>query len=197
MTPDRVVVIFGLAGSGKSTLANGIGRHFGLRVIHPSGIMRDLMERKQVDLERTRQNDGYWESDEGARLLADRLGQATPVDVEANLMLLREVDRGDVVIDSWALPWLTDKGVKIHLLADLPVRAQRAAERAQIPYSKALELISQKDEQTRQLFQRLYGFDIMRDHHVFHHSLDTNSLSVAEVLEHCTALLRGSGSPHP
>lgn len=192
-----MVIIFGLAGSGKSTLAKGIGRDFGLRVIHPSGVMRDLMEHKQVDLERTRQNDGYWESDEGARLLTDRIGQAAPVDVEANQILLEEVAKGDVVIDSWALPWLTDKGVKIHLLADLPVRAQRAAERAQIPYSKALELISLKDEQTRQLFQRLYGFDIMRDHHVFHHSLDTNSLSVAEVLERCTRLLRGSGSPHP
>jgi dephospho-CoA kinase len=60
----RVVVVFGLAGSGKSTLANGIGQQFGLRVIHPSGIMRDLLEKKTVDLKRTRQNDGYWETDQ-------------------------------------------------------------------------------------------------------------------------------------
>lgn len=137
MTPDRVVLIFGLAGSGKSTLANGIrGRHFGLRVIHPSGIMRDLMERKQVDLERTRQNDGYWESDEGARLLADRLGQGHPCGRRGQLDASPGGRQGDVVIHSWALPWLADKGVKIHLLADLPVRAQRAAERAQIPIAR-------------------------------------------------------------
>lgn len=186
----RVVVVFGLAGSGKSTLANGIGQQFGLRVIHPSGIMRDLLEKKTVDLKRTRQNDGYWETEEGARILADRLDQEAPVDLEADKILLEEVDKGEVVIDSWSLPWLTSKGLRIHLLADLTVRARRAAERGGIPYQKALERISAKDEQTRQLFLRLYGFDIKQDHHVFEYTLDTDELSQAEVLDRACHELR-------
>ena len=186
----RVVVVFGLAGSGKSTLANGIGQQFGLRVIHPSGIMRDLLEKKTVDLQRTRQNDGYWETEEGARILADRLDQEVPVDLKADKILLEEVEKGEVVIDSWSLPWLTSKGLRIHLLADLTVRARRAAERGGIPYQKALERISAKDEQTRQLFLRLYGFDIKQDHHVFEYTLDTDELNEVEVLERACAHLR-------
>jgi cytidylate kinase len=113
-----------------------------------------------------------------------------PVDLEADKILLEEVDKGEVVIDSWSLPWLTGKGLRIHLLADLTVRAKRAAERGGIPYQNALERISAKDEQTRQLFLRLYGFDIKKDHHVFGYTLDTHELSQAEVLARACHELR-------
>lgn len=188
---DRVVIVFGLAGSGKSTLANGLGAQLGLRVIHPSGIMRDLLEQKTVDLSHTRQNEGFWESEEGSRLLSGRLTDEAPIDLAVDKILLAEVSKGEVVIDSWSLPWLTSRGVRIHLLSDLQVRAGRAAARAGISVELARERISRKDEDTRQLFLKLYGFDIMeRQESLFHFTLDTDVLGPEEVLAETVQFLR-------
>src|SRR3989338_8439649 len=112
---DDVIIIFGFSGSGKSTIANLVGEKYGLRVIHPSGILRDLYEKKKVDLGNTRYNTGFWESEEGVKLFESRLDEDEPLDVVSDRILVREAERGNVVIDSWSLPWLTDKGRKICL----------------------------------------------------------------------------------
>ena len=183
MSRHRVVIIFGLTASGKSTLAASLAKNCGLRLVHPSGVMRDLMEFGEAKLDRPRANRGYWESAEGAKLLSDRLQHETPVDVAATQVLLREVDRGDVVIDSWSLPWLTPIGLKIHLQAELATRSKRAALRSSLPLDVAELRIRQKDEETRQLFLRLYGFDIFVDlKDRFHLTVTTDGLSQEQVL---------------
>lgn len=154
--------------------------------------MRDLMEKGAVDLGATRQNDGYWETEEGARRLRERLSEDEPVDLAADRLLLEEVERGEVVIDSWSLPWLSGKGIKVHLMADLEVRARRAALRGGLTPDQARERIAAKDEDTRHLFLRLYGFDIQRDlEGVFHHTIDANTLDAEEVLKLTLTLLSG------
>ncbi len=178
---EDVIILFGFSGSGKSTIANLVGEKYGLRVIHPSGILRDLYEKKKVDLGNTRYNTGFWESEEGIRLFKNRLNEDEPLDVVSDRILVQEVERGNVVIDSWSLPWLTDRGIKIYLKADLEIRAQRVAMRSDISYDKALEVVSMKDEETRKLFKRLYGFDIKQDHDVFDYVVDTNKITREDV----------------
>jgi cytidylate kinase len=187
---ERVVIVFGLAGSGKSTLAKRLSSEFGLRKVHPSGVMRDLLEGKVVDPEASRANDGFWETEEGARILEDRLSDDEPVDVAANDILLGEVEKGDVVIDSWSLPWLTNKGVRFYLSAPLEVRAERAAERGGTSPGKTAQLIDKKDNDTRQLFLRLYGFDIKTDHQVFDQTIDTSDLSADDVFHRVCGYLK-------
>ena len=182
LKPPRVVIVFGLAASGKSTLARALALRLGLRLVHPSGLIRQLMEGGSLKTERSRCNDGYWESDEGMRRLSRRLEQPAPVDIEVTQVLLQEVDRGEVVIDSWSLPWLSLLGTKIHLRASLAVRAKRAAERANISPTLAAQRIVQKDSETRELFLRLYGFDIFQDFEDrFHLTVDTEALAVEQV----------------
>lgn len=178
---ENVVIIFGFSGSGKSTIANLVGEKYELRVIHPSGILRDLYEKKKVDLGNTRYNVGFWESEEGIRLFKSRLDEDEPLDVISDRILVQEVEKGNVVIDSWSLPWLTDKGRKIYLKADLEIRVQRVAMRSSISYDKALEVASMKDEETRKLFKRLYGFDIKQDHEVFDYLINSNDLNREDV----------------
>jgi CMP/dCMP kinase len=179
---EDVIIIFGFSGSGKSTLANMLGERYGLRVIHPSGILRDLFEGRDVDLENTRHNIGFWESEEGIGLFRGRLDDDEPLDIVADRIMVQEVEKGGVVIDSWSLPWLTDKGTKIYLAADLEVRARRVAKRSCISYETAFEVISMKDEETRKLFKRLYGFDIKKEHAIFHCTVNTNAMNQEEVL---------------
>ncbi|MBI4152499.1 cytidylate kinase family protein [Candidatus Woesearchaeota archaeon] len=173
----NVVILFGFSGSGKSTIANLVGEKYGLRVVHPSGILRDLYEGKDVDIGNTRYNTGFWESEEGVRLFKNRLDEEEPLDVVSDRILLEEVKNGNVVIDSWSLPWLTDASPKIYLKADLKLRARRVAERSRISYEKALEIVAMKDEETRNLFWRLYGFDIKHDLEVFDLVVNTEDLA--------------------
>ncbi len=188
----RVVIVFGLAASGKSTLAQALGRRLSLRVVHPSGILRNLMDGGVAAPERPRANDGYWESSEGARRLSERLHHEVPVDVATTQVLLAEIDRGEVVIDSWSLPWLSPVGFKIHLKAELTTRAERAAGRGGQSLEQARQRIATKDQETRQLFLRLYGFDIFHDFEErFHLTIDTDGRSSDEVEEFAVAALTG------
>lgn len=179
--PEKII-IFGFSGSGKSTLANRLGEKYGLRVIHPSGILRDLLENKPVDLAHTRYNRGFWESPAGIHLFKSRLEEKEPLDVISDKILLQEIQKGKVVIDSWSLPWLTDLGYRIYLQADLDIRAKRVSLRSGISYQQAREIAAMKDKETTLLFQRLYGFNIEQDHNVFNLVVDTNKLNEKEVL---------------
>ena len=181
MVDDTIIIIFGFSGSGKSTIANLVGERYKLRVIHPSGILRDLYEGKEVDIGNTRYNTGFWESEEGVRLFKGRLDEEEPLDVISDRILIEEVKKGNVIIDSWSLPWLTDKGTKVYLEAELEVRAQRVATRSRISYDQALDVVAMKDEETKKLFKRLYGFDIQQDHTVFDDVINTNGLNPKEV----------------
>ncbi len=189
MKEDKTVIIFGFSGSGKSTVANDIAKQYGLRVIHPSGILRNLYEGKTIDIGNTDYNRGFWESQEGIELFKNRLKENRPLDVVSDQILLEEVDKGNVVIDSWSLPWLTDKGVKIYLKAPLKERAKRVAKRSRIPYEKAYKIVQMKDEKTRKLFKRLYGFDIKQDYHVFDLIIDTTKLEKKQVVKELSDFL--------
>ena len=178
---NKVIIIFGFSGSGKSTLANLIAKKYNLRVIHPSGILRNLYEQKEIDLSKTKHNKGFWETKKGIKLFKNRLKEKEPLDIISDKILLEEVKKGNVVIDSWNLPWLTNKGIKIYLKANLNERAKRVAKRSNINYFKAVKIIKLKDEETRKLFRREYCFDIKNDLNVFDLIVNTTSVNQDEV----------------
>ncbi len=179
---DGVVIIFGFSGSGKSSLARALGAKYGLRVIHPSGILRSLLEKKKVDVERSEYNSGFWESPEGVRLFKGRLKDELPMDVVSDKILLDELSRGGVVMDSWSMPWLSKRGVKIYLKTALSRRIERVAMRSGISIKDAKRIIVMKDNETRTMFLRVYGFDIKKDLNVFDFILDTTHLNQEEVM---------------
>ena len=183
MRNKKIIILFGFSGSGKSSLANLIARRYQLRVVHPSGILRDLFEKRKIDVKNTRHNQGFWESKKGFALLKKRLKEKEPMDLIADEILLKEVKKGNVVIDSWNLPWLSKKGIKIYLKANLNIRAKRVAKRNNLEYIKAKKIISNKDEDTYKLFKRLYHFDMKKDSQVFDLIINTNNLNEKQVFQ--------------
>jgi len=180
---NTTIIIFGFSGSGKSTLAKSLGQHYALRVIHPSSILRNLCEGKPINLSNTTSNRGFWEHKKGIQLFKSRLNQDQPLDVVSDKILLREVKKGDVVIDSWSLPWLSKSGLKIYLKTDFEVRARRVAKRSKLTLATARRIVFLKDKETCKLFKRVYGFDIKHDHSVFDIILNTNNLSKLQVFK--------------
>ncbi|ASI13642.1 cytidylate kinase [Candidatus Mancarchaeum acidiphilum] len=179
---DKTIIIFGFSGSGKSTSANEVGKTLKLRVVHPSSILRNIIEKKEVDTKHTTHNEGFWESREGMKMFMDRLNEKVPPDVISDRIILREAEKGNVVIDSWSLPWIARKGIKIYLKADITTRAKRVAARDGISYESALNAVRIKDKETRRLFKKVYGFDIKMDLKVFDSIISTDGKSRKEVI---------------
>ena len=175
------VIIFGFSGAGKSTAADLVGKKLGLRVVHPSSILRDLLEGRRPRADRSTAGTGFWEGASGVSLFTSRLRDAKPADMRADKILLKELKKGSVVMDSWTMPWLSPDGIKVYLKASFDERARRVAKRSRISLAESRRIVRMKDEETRKLNVRLYGFDMKKDHGVFDLVISTENLTADQV----------------
>ena len=102
-------------------------------------------------------------------------------DKKVDEKLLELAEQGNVVLDSWTMPWLLKKGFKIWLEASPRVRARRLAGRDGIKVGEAFKILKEKDKRTQTIYKDLYGFDLRNDFSPFNLILDTNELDVEEV----------------
>ena len=191
---DRVIIVSGLAGSGKSTLSQQIAKKFGMKCIHASGILRELME-KHVDeiTEGAGKNTGWWESSEGRKFLENRTKDGK-FDRMLDKKLLEIIEHGNVVLDSWTMPWLSKKGFKIWLNASVEVRAKRVSGRDAKSIEDVEDSIRERDEKTANIYKELYGFDLGKDFSPFDFVLDTESMKRQDVFEKALEALKKSDS---
>lgn len=181
---NLIICVSGMAGSGKSTLAKRLAEKYGLRYFSGGAALKALaMEEgyKNVDY-------GWWESEEGTRFL-ERRGKDQTFDQDIDRKLVELAKTGNVILDSWTMPWLLEKGFKIWLEASPDVRAKRIAGRDQTSLQEALKALKRKEKHTQSIYKKLYGFDLGEDYSPFHLILDTNSLEAEEVFQTLCAVL--------
>jgi cytidylate kinase len=179
MVEESVVIcICGMAGSGKSTLAKKLAEKYGLKYYSGGEALKALaIEKGYKPLKK-----GWWESPEGLSFLENR--EKNPeFDKAVDQKLLEAAKQGNVVLDSWTMPWLLKEGFKIWLEASQNKRAERVAKRDGISVEKALEALRNKEEKTRAIYKRLYGFNLGEDFTPFHLILDTDNLTAEEVFQ--------------
>jgi cytidylate kinase len=171
-----VICICGMAGSGKSTLAKRVAQEYGLRYFSGGDALMALaVEEGYKPLER-----GWWESNEGLRFLEKRRKDPR-FDKAIDEKLLKTAEKGNVVLDSWTMPWLFNNGFKIWLEASPEKRAERIAIRDRMDYYEALEALKKKESQTKKIYKKMYGFNLGDDLEPFNFILDTDTLGVDEV----------------
>ncbi len=173
-----VLCISGMGGSGKSTLAKKIAKKYGW-VYYSGG---DALKALALDLGHKSADRGWWESQEGRRFLKERIHNSS-FDKKVDGKLLEWAKQGDVVLDSWTMPWLIKRGFKIWLEASLEERTKRIAERDGLSTEKALKALKEKDARTKTIYKGLYGFDLGDDFSPFDLILDVNGMSSREVFE--------------
>jgi cytidylate kinase len=173
-----VICISGLAGSGKSTLARKLAHEYGLRYYSGGDALKALAaEQGYESIEH-----GWWESEEGMRFLEKR--RTNPrFDETVDRRLLELARRGNVVLDSWTMPWLLDDAFKIWLEASPEKRAERIAKRDRTSAEEALEALRRKEKQTRAIYRKLYGFSLGEDFAPFYLILETGNLTAKEVFQ--------------
>ncbi len=166
-----VVCISGFAATGKSTLGKKLAEVLGLRYLSGGDGL------KMLAVERGYRPGGkeWWETEEGLRFLEERV-RNPEFDREVDRKLLEEAEKGDVIIDSWVLPWLYQGGYNVWLKARLDVRARRMSKRSGVSVEEALEIIRKRDGESASLYRRLYGIELGRDFEPFHLVLDTSDL---------------------
>jgi cytidylate kinase len=171
-----IICVCGMAGSGKSVLAKRLAQEYGLRYFSGGDALKALAIKEG----RKPSRHGWWESEEGMRFL-ERRGRDSKFDKAVDKKLLEMAKKGNVVLDSWTVPWLVDAGFKIWLEASPERRAERIAKRDQISEEEALDALKQKEEQTKTIYKELYGFSLGEDFAPFHFIVDTNNLEVEDV----------------
>ena len=173
-----ILCISGMAGCGKSTAAKKIARKYKIRYLSGGDALKALALESKQPLT----NKGWWESKEGMRFLRKRM-QDYSFDKKVDNKLLDWAKEGNVVLDSWTMPWLLKEGYKIWLEASPEERAKRIAQRDGITPKEALIALEEKDSKTKAIFTELYGFKLGEDFSPFDMILDVNQLGPEEVFQ--------------
>lgn len=175
---NLVICISGMAGTGKSTLAKKISHKYGLKYYSGGDALKALAAEEDYDTS----GRGFWESPEGLRFLENREKDAK-FDRAVDEKLLAYAKGGNVLLDSWTMPWLVESGFKIWLLASLEKRAERVAKRDKLTVDEALRMLKEKEAKTKAIYKQLYGFSLGEDFKPFDLVLDTDNLNAEEVFQ--------------
>jgi cytidylate kinase len=171
-----VICISGMTGSGKSTVAKRLAEKYGLSYFSGGNALKTLAQEERYNPDVT----GWWETAEGLRFLQQRMRDPA-FDRRIDEKLLELAEQGNVVLDSWTMPWLLKEGFKVWLEASPQVRAKRVMNRDSISIEEAVKAMTEKDERTRQIYKNLYGFNLGNDLSPFNLVLATDELNPDEV----------------
>ena len=179
-TPKKkiVVCISGMAGTGKSTLAKKLARKYKLRYYSGGDALKELAKDEGYNTS----SRGWWESPEGLSFLEKR-EKNLKFDKAVDAKLLKYAQQENVLLDSWAMPWLLKTGFKIWLSASEEKRAERIAKRDKIAVKEALQVLKEKEARTKAIYKKLYGFTLGEDFKPFNLVLDTDNLNTGEVFQ--------------
>jgi cytidylate kinase len=171
-----VICVSGMTGSGKSTVAKRLAAKYGLDYFSGGNALKALAQEEGYNPDVT----GWWETAEGLKFLQQRMRDPA-FDRRIDEKLLELAEQGNVVLDSWTMPWLLKGGFKVWLEASPQVRAKRVMNRDSISIEEAVKALTEKDEQTRQIYRNLYGFDLGNDLSPFNLVLATDELNPDEI----------------
>jgi CMP/dCMP kinase len=174
----KVICISGMAGTGKSTLSKKLAERYGMKYYSGGDALKALAKAEGYNPSL----EGWWESPEGLKFLNERISDPK-FDKAVDGKLLEYAQQGNVLLDSWTMPWLLKGGFKIWLLASIEKRAARVAQRDKISVEEAFKVLDDKESRTKTIYKELYGFVLDEDFAPFDLVLDTDNLNAKEVFE--------------
>jgi cytidylate kinase len=173
-----VICISGMAGTGKSTLSRKLAKKYNLKCYSGGDALKELAKDEGYDAS----HEGWWETPAGLNFLKERADDPK-FDKAVDAKLLEYASQGNVLLDSWTMPWLLEGGFKIWLLASIEKRAARVAVRDKITVAEAVKVLEEKEARTKAIYKKLYGFVLGEDLEPFDLVLDTDNLNADEVFE--------------
>lgn len=166
-------------------MAAELAKEFGLKLFNGGDILKKLASEKGYV---TACKD-WWDGDDAKKFMVER--QNNPFfDREVDRILMEIAERGNAVITSYTLPWLTENPIKFWLRGSQDNRAKRMANRDKINLLDAKKIVQLRDDDNKKIYRKLYDINFGDDLTVFDLSLNTDILSLKSLFEISKNMIR-------
>lgn len=185
----KAIIISGMPAVGKTTVSKLVGESLKKPMVGGGDVLKEMA----VEEGYTPGGEDWWDRGEGMKFLKERK-RSSDFDKEVDARLLQKAARGDVVITSYPIPWLTKSGLKIWLSGSVKSRAARMSKRDHLPLKKCRAVLSIRDVENYALYKKIYGIEFGKDMAPFDLVVDTDSINesqVAQIILHYVKNRRG------
>jgi cytidylate kinase len=137
------ITVSGKSGTGKSLGAMAIAKALNLKYVSAGQILRNIAKEKSVNLLKMSEIRG------------------PEIDHEMDKKSLKLAMKGNVVLDGRLTGWVAGNwaDVRIYYICSAKIKAERVAERDNIPIKKAEEEIIKRDKEDHKKYYELYGIN--------------------------------------
>ncbi len=172
---------------GKTTVASLIASRLNVPLVGGGDILKEIALEQGYHAS----GDDWWDTEEGMKFLEKRKG-SSKFDKEVDARLLKKVEKGNVVITSYTVPWLAKRGVKVWLSGTPSSRSIRMARRDSTTPEESLKIIVRRDEENYLLYKKLYRIEFGRDLSPFQLVVGTDGIAAdkvaKEILDYISAI---------
>ncbi len=174
----ETIIVCGMPAAGKTDAARILAHMLGVKEINGGDILKEMAQEQGYKVG----GDDWWDTPEGMRFTNERK-KDPEFDEEADRRMIAKINKGDIVVTSYTMPWLSKVGFKVWLDANHDVRAHRMAHRDSTSVEHSKKVLSEREEKNRKIYMDLYGIDLGRDKKPFDAIIDTDKLTAEQVAE--------------
>jgi cytidylate kinase len=174
----KAIIISGMPAVGKTTVSRLVAEKLKIPMVGGGDVLKEMA----VEEGYTPGGEDWWDRGEGMKFLRQRK-RSPDFDKEVDARLLQKTRKGDVVITSYPVPWLTSYGLKVWLLGSVRSRAVRMARRDGLPVSRCKKVLFIRDEENYKLYKKIYGIEFGRDLRPFDLVVETDGIDEGKVAQ--------------
>ena len=172
----EAIIVSGMSAVGKTTVSKKVAHKLGLKVVGGGDVLKEMA----VEEGYTPGGEDWWDAKEGMKFLEARK-RSSGFDKEVDMRLLEKAKKGNVVITSYPLPWLSKQGLKVWLSGGVETRAKRMAKRDHLDEKACRDVLAVRDVENYKLYKKIYKIDFGEDLKPFDLLVDTDSIAESEV----------------
>jgi cytidylate kinase len=174
----EAIIISGMSAVGKTTVSKVVSEALGISLVGGGDVLKEMA----IEEGYSPGGSDWWDTAKGMGFLRERK-KSSGFDKEVDSRLLQKAKKGGVVITSYPLPWLSEKGLKVWLSGSVRSRARRMAKRDGVTFSQCLEVLKVRDSENYKLYKKIYGIEFGKDLTPFDLLVDTDSIDESKVAE--------------
>ena len=174
----KAIIISGMPAVGKTTVSKSVAAALKKPMVGGGDVLKEMA----VEAGYTPGGDDWWDKGEGMRFFEGRK-RSSDFDKEVDARLLQKAKKGDVVITSYPVPWLTADGLKVWLSGSVQSRAKRMSKRDGISFTKCKEVLSVRDSENYKLYKKIYGIEFGKDLRPFDLVVQTDAIDENRVAD--------------
>ncbi len=174
----EALIISGMPAVGKTTTAMAVARKLGIQSIGGGDVLKEMARERGYKVT----GEGWWDTPDGIKFLRER-EKNSDFDKEADRRMVAKIEKGDIAVTSYTMPWLSKKGIKCWLEATQETRAKRMALRDGMQDSRAHEVIKIRDVENYELYKKVYGIELGKDLKPFSIIINVNTISADQAAD--------------